>query len=107
MWDVAVPKLMQQPISRPEEVGSGAQINTSAQGEGKGTRERKESLEQRKDSYLIPSYLGDRGAGASVESRPSIFWGFELSGRGWHMLWGNRLEIRRSTAQVVLITQCS
>lgn len=78
---MAIPKLMQQYTSRPE-VGSGAQINISAQGEGKGTRERKESLEQRKDSYLLASYLGDRGAGSSAESRLSIFWRFELSGRG-------------------------
>lgn len=71
-----------EPRSRPEEVVSRAQINSSARGEGKGTRERRESLEQRKYSYLIPSYLSDRGAGfLRVISRLSIFWGLELGGQ--------------------------
>lgn len=64
-----IPRLMWQSSRAGQRSSSRAQINGSAWEEGMGTRERKESLEEGKESYPFPSYLSDRVAGSSVESQ--------------------------------------
>lgn len=62
---------MADPKNRPKEGSSRAQINASAWGEGKGKRERK--VLSKESLFLISSYLGDKEAGSSVESKQAYY----------------------------------